>query len=665
MTKHKSLSERREEQEDRAIERPASPSLNTLWERRIARRGLLKGAAGFGLMAGAGIGLTGLAGCDKKPDAPDFTFNFPEIAHGVDTTHHVAADHNADVLIRWGDALKPGLPAFDPHTLDAQGQLGRFGYNNDYIGFVPLPYGSGASDHGLLCVNHEYTNDELMFPGLPAGDDNVAAALSEAQVKTCMAAHGNSIVEIQRDGKGNWSVVTGSPFNRRISTLETAIRFTGPAAGHPRLATSTDPEGRTVTGTVNNCAGGITPWGTYLTCEENINYYFGGEANSASEAENYQRMGIPAEHPYPWHRYVPRFDIGQEPNEPNRFGWVVEIDPLDPTQMPVKRTALGRFKHEGCENAPTNDGRLALYMGDDQRFEYAYKFVTRDKFDTKNREANRTLLDNGTLYVARFEEDGSGRWLALIHGQNGLDATNGFLSQADVLIEARRAADILGATPLDRTEDVQPNPLTKKVYFSLTNNSRRATANLNGPDPRPANIWGQIMELTPGLDDHGSDHFTWDLLVLCGNPKNPATGASWNKNITENGWFACPDNLAVDAKGRLWVATDQGDDWAGTTGTADGIWGLETQGEGRGTGHMLFRVPVGAEMCGPCFTPDGTTFFVAVQHPASDGTGEFKGFERKSTFEDPATRWPDFKPDMPPRPSVLAIRRKDGGAVGG
>ncbi len=665
MTKYKSLSERREEQEDNAIERPASPSLNTLWERRIARRSLLKGAAGLGLMAGAGTGLTGLAGCDQKPDAPNFTFNFPEIAHGVDTTHHVATDHSADVLIRWGDALKPGLPAFDPHALDAQSQLGRFGYNNDYIGFVPLPYGSGASNHGLLCVNHEYTNDELMFPGLPSGDDNVAAALSEAQVKTCMAAHGNSIVEVQRDGKGNWSVVTDSPFNRRISTLETPIRLSGPAAGHPRLATSADPEARTVTGTLNNCAGGITPWGTYLTCEENINYYFDGEANSASEAENYQRMGIPAEHPYPWHRYVPRFDIGQEPNEPNRFGWVVEIDPLDPAQMPVKRTALGRFKHEGCENTPTNDGRLALYMGDDQRFEYAYKFVTADKFDTKNREANRTLLDHGTLYVARFEEDGSGRWLPLIHGQNGLDATNGFLSQADVLIEARRASDILGATPLDRTEDVQPNPLTRKVYFSLTNNSRRTKANLNGPDPRPANIWGQIMELTPGLDDHGSDHFTWDLLVLCGNPKNPATGASWNKNITENGWFACPDNLAADAKGRLWVATDQGEDWARTTGTADGIWGLETQGPGRGTGHMLFRVPVGAEMCGPCFTPDGTTFFVAVQHPASDGTEEFSGFERKSTFEDPATRWPDFKPDMPPRPSVLAIRRKDGGAVGG
>lgn len=658
-----STGERMEEIEDRGIDRPTAPSLNSLWERRVARRGLLKGIAGLGALAGAGTMLTSLVACDSKKDAPDFTFNFPEISHGVDTTHHVAADHDADILIRWGDAITPGQPEFDPHSLTAETQLTRFGYNNDYIGFIPLPYGSGASNHGLLCVNHEYTSDELMYPGLPKG--KVHTVLTAEQVKTSMAAIGASIIEVKLDDGGKWQLVTDGNYNRRISTLATAMRLSGPAAEYPRLATSADPEAKTVIGTLNNCAGGVTPWGTYLTCEENINFYFGGTPAKPSEATNYKRMGIPAEESFHWEKFNPRFDVGLEPNEPNRFGWVVEIDPFMPDSMPVKRTALGRFKHEGCENIATQDGRLALYMGDDQKFEYAYKFVTQNRFDVKQREANRDILDHGTLYVARFEEDGSGRWLALVHGQNGLDASNGFMSQADVLIEARRAADILGATPLDRTEDVQPNALTGRVYFSLTNNTKRKAGQLNGPDPRADNGWGQILELTPHGNDHGSDSFTWTLLVLCGDPENPATGAKWNRNISENGWFSCPDNLAVDAKGRLWVATDQGGDWARTSGTADGIWGVETEGAGRGTGHMLFRVPVGAEMCGPCFTPDGTTFFVAVQHPAADGTEAFKGFERASTFEDPATRWPDFKPGMPPRPSIVVIRRKDGGAVGG
>lgn len=296
--------------------------------------------------------------------------------------------------------------------------------------------------------------------------------------------------------------------------------------------------------------------------------------------------------------------------------------------------------------------------------QYLYRFVSDNVISPDNREANFSLLDNGTLSVARFEEDGTGTWLPLVHGNGPLTAENGFESQADVLIETRRAADLLGATPLDRPEDVQPNLLADKVYVALTNNAKRTGDQTDAVNPRGPNFWGQIVELSPEAGNHAAAGFTWNMLVVCGDPDDPAVGAKWNEATSENGWFSCPDNLAVDPAGRLWAATDQGKYWAQTSGTADGIWALGTQGAQRGKGAMFFRVPVGAEMCGPRFSNDGETFFVAVQHPGADGTEDFAGFARKSTFADPATRWPDFKPGMPPRPSVVAISRKGGGRVG-
>ncbi len=651
MTQRKSFEMDIETADDIAIARATAPSLTELWSRRSVLKGL-----GIGFAAATSTSALALGGCDVFKKS---AFSFKEVARGVDETHHVAEGYDADILLRWGDPVLPGASAFDPLNQSATAQRTQFGYNNDYVGFIPLPHGSGASDRGLLCVNHEYTNAELMFPGLAH-----ASEASEEQVAIQMAAHGGSIVEIARGGDGKWKPVADSPYNRRLTMLDTVITFAGPAAGHARLSTGADPEGRHVVGTLNNCAGGITPWGTYLMAEENVNLYFAGSLEGHPEARNYARMGIPGDR-MGWARFHKRFDIGAEPNEANRFGWIVEVDPLDPSSTPVKRTALGRFKHEGCESALTGDGRLAVYMGDDQRFEYLYKFVSTAKVDTADRVANRTLLDEGTLYVARFEDDGTGKWLALSHGRNGLDETNGFASQADVVIEARRAADLLGATPLDRPEDVQPNPLTHKVYVALTNNAKRTAKDAHGANPRAENLWGQIVEIAPAGDDHGAEDFSWTLLVACGDPEKPETGASWSKTTTADGWFACPDNLAVDAAGRLWVATDQGDDWNTTSGAADGIFALETDGAGRGTARRFFRVPVGAEMCGPCFTPDSATLFVAVQHPAADGTEAFDGFNRASTFDDPATRWPDFEPGMPPRPSVVAITRRKGGPIGG
>jgi len=337
---------------------------------------------------------------------------------------------------------------------------------------------------------------------------------------------------------------------------------------------------------------------------------------------------------------------------------------MDPTSTPKKRTALGRFKHEGAESVIAPNGHVVVYMGDDQRFDYVYKFVGHGRFDPNDRAANMDLLDSGTLFVAKYDEGGTVSWMPLVFGTGGLTPENGFNSQADVLIDTRQAADILGATPMDRPEDVEANAVTNKVYVMLTNNSKRKADQVDFINQRESNIWGQIVEMTPPDGDHGALTYRWDILVQCGNPSVGEVGATFNPSTSENGWFSCPDNCAVDNAGNLWITTDQGGSWKKASGTADGVWAMETEGANRGTGKMFFRVPVGAEMCGPQFSPDNTSLFVAVQHPATDGAKHFPGFERNSTFEDPATRWPDFKDGMPPRPSVVAITKKDGGTIG-
>jgi secreted PhoX family phosphatase len=635
-----------------------APTLGDVINRRFSRRDILKGALGV-----AAVGALAPLPLSVKAATADRAgrFGFQEIAHGVDEMHHVAPGYSADVLMRWGDKVLPGAPAFDPMTHTAAAQLKQYGYNNDYVGFVPLPFGSNNSEHGLLCINHEYTDEELIFPGYGKHDEEFSKVTQEI-VDVEMACHGGSVIEIKKEG-GKWRVVDDSRYARRISALDTEMLLSGPAAGSDRLKTGEDPTGTRVVGTVNNCAGGITPWGTYLMAEENFHHYFMGDTSANPEKDSYARYGVPGNR-YAWGRFHKRFDLDREPNAANRYGWIVEVDPLDPSSIPVKRTALGRFKHEGAESIVNKDGRLVVYSGDDQRFEFLYKFVSADKVDVNNRAANRSLLDTGTLFVARCDADGGVEWLPLVHGKGPLTAENGFNSQADVVIDARRAGTLLGATPMDRPEDVDPNPVNGKVYVMLTNNSKREAEAVDAANPRARNIWGHIVEITPDDGDHAAVSARWDILVKAGSPSDPATASLWNPATSENGWFACPDNCSVDPQGRLWVTTDQGSNWKKCSGTADGVWALETEGPGRGTGRMFYRVPVGAEMCGPCFTPDGKTLFVAVQHPATDGTKAYPGFERSSTFEDPATRWPDFKPGMPPRPSLVAITKDDGGLIG-
>jgi secreted PhoX family phosphatase len=437
-----------------------NPTMGEVIATRFSRRNLLRGSLAAAAIS-ATLGKRALA-ADEQParTGPAPAFDFPEIEAGVDNTHHVAEGYDAQVLIRWGAPLFPDAPAFDPRAQTAAAQARQFGYNTDFLGYIPI---NGSSDHGLLVANHEYTNEELMFPGVGVQDakDVGFAKMTKDLVDIEMAAHGGSVLEIRRE-HGLWRVVQGSTYTRRI-TAETPMDITGPAAGHERMKTSYDPAGRRVHGMINNCAGGVTTWGTWLACEENFNGYFWGKLPDGHvEVANYKRYGLgtPA---YAWGQFHDRFDLAKEPNEANRFGWVVEIDPFNPTSVPKKRTALGRTKHEGAAGIVAQDGRYAIYLGDDERFDYVYKFVTKGKVDPQNRAANVDLLDEGTLYVAKYNPDGTGTWLPLVQGEGRLTDANGFKSQADVLIETRRAADLLGATKMDRPEDIEANPKTNPV----------------------------------------------------------------------------------------------------------------------------------------------------------------------------------------------------------
>lgn len=631
-----------------------NPTMGELISARFGRRDLLKGVLAVTAISTTVSPLAiAAAGRAEAQTATTPSFSFKEIAAGSDENHHIAEGYDADVLLRWGDPIFTDAPEFDPLAQSADKQKRQFGYNNDFVGFIPL---DATGDSGLLVVNHEYTNEELMFPGVGVQDTKDAnfAKMTKDLVDVEMAAHGGTVVEIKRVS-GKWQVVKASKYNRRI-TADTEMVVSGPAAGHDRMKTSTDPTGTRVLGMLNNCAGGVTPWGTWLTCEENFNGYFWGKiADNHPEARNLKRVGAPGNW-YAWGKYYDRFDVNKEPNEANRFGWVVEIDPRDPTFVPKKRTAMGRFKHEGAGNTINKDGRFVVYQGDDERFDYVYKFVTEAKVDTANPANNRDILDKGTLYVARYAADGSGEWLAMVQGQGPLTEANGFKSQADVLIETRRAADLLGATKMDRPEDIDVNAKTGKVYLMLTNNSRRKADQVDAANPRPENLFGHIVEMIPPDGDHAATAFKWEILVKCGDPSVAAVGATFSSATTKDGWFGMPDNCAVDNQGRLWIATDGNGPKA--TGRADGVWAMETEGAARGTSKHFFRVPAGAEMCGPYFTPDDSTLFLAVQHP-----GESDDDKKPATFEDPATRWPDFKAGIPPRPSLLAVTKRGGGKI--
>ena len=631
-----------------------------------ARRTLFK-VIGAATAASTTPGI--LAGCVGKRDDSDKALGFAEIPHGLDTRHHLPPGYGADILLRWGDPLFAGSAPFAPGKLTAAEQGKRFGYNNDFIAFMPLDTDAGPgegerhcksrnSNRGLLCVNHEYTQPHLMFSGY---NDEYSAVrgVSAEHVAVEQAACGHTVVEIVQTDSG-WQPVLNSPYNRRI-TLHTAMSIAGPAAGDRRLRTAADPDGRTVLGTVGNCAGGKTPWGTVLIAEEGFGGAFQGQPDKVAdpvEAANHRAFGIRPDNRN-WGDYDQRFDIGVEPNEPNRFGWMVEYDPYDPASQPRKLTGLGRFEHEGFTLVSKPGQPIVAYGGDDDENQFVYRYVSRQQYQPDNAAHNRDLLNDGTLYAGQFNDDGSGRWLPLMFGRGPLTAANGFRNQADVLIDARRAARLLGATPMDRPEDIETNPVNDCTYVMLTKNTGRNDT--NGANPRPRNPTGHVLEIVPpgrrGERDHAAETFAWNIFLLGGNPnaedpeERGAYGEQLPGSVSADGWFTCPDNVAFDPRGNMWIATDGCEKF----GFHNGLWAMATDGDQRAIPKHFFGCPAGAELCGPEFTPDGRTLFVSVQHPADRG---------HSTFDHPLHRWPDNNPALPPRPSVLAIYRRDGKIVG-
>jgi secreted PhoX family phosphatase len=570
----------------------------------------------------------------------------------------VPPGYSAQVLYAWGDPVSDG-PAFKrdaSHT--AAEQMLQAGMHHDALHFFPLPMASDNSTRGLLVLNHEYTDDGLLHVG--GMEPWTAEKVAKSQ-----AAHGVSIIEVAF-ADGQWKVVRPSTSARRI-TGRTPIRFSGPAASHALLRTAADSTGLTALGTLNNCAHGVTPWGTYLTCEENFNGYFvnqAGDVEGVSESDksrllkSQSRYGITKTgFGYRWHEHDERFDASRHPHEPHRFGWVVEIDPFDPQSQPVKHTALGRFKHEGAWVTLGPDQRVVVYMGDDERNEYIYKFVSEGVYAPENRTANMRLLERGTLYVAKFTSDGSGEWLALVHGQSGLDTAAGFPSQAEVVINARAAADVVGATKMDRPEWIAVHPTTREVYCTLTNNSTRGTEKgpaVDAANPRANNVYGHIIRWREQDGDPRARRFAWDVFVLCGDPSMPETAKQGN---IKGDVFGSPDGLWFDAQGLLWIQTDISTSVL-NTGDYANIGNNQMLAANVATKEVrrFLTGPNGCEVTGVMTTPDGRTMFVNMQHPG----------ETPRERSDPAnptaiSTWPD---GGRPRSATVVIRKNDGGVIG-
>jgi secreted PhoX family phosphatase len=625
----------------------------------ISRRTLLKAGAAAAVVLY--IGTQGSPAEAQRANAgPDGLTFEPVPPNNIDDVI-VPRNYRYEIVLRWGDPVLPGAPEFDFDNQSAEAQAQQFGYNNDYVAFFPLR--GRSSGRALLVVNHEYTNSELMFRDFdPTGTD--PEDLERIQIE--LMAHGMSVVELSRTPRRGYEVVRGSQWNRRI-TATTPMELTGPAAGHEWLKTSADAEGRFVLGCLNNCAGGHTPWGTYLSGEENFNQYF---VNAAAVADpdkraSYKRYGfgdtLPPFGYRGWERTEDRIDLAKEPNEGFRFGYVVELDPFDPDFMPRKRTALGRFKHEGAETTLSNNGRAVCYLGDDERFDYIYKFVSARRMargrGSRAREHNLTLLDDGSLYVARFDGDsppeeidgsgtlpsdgafdGVGEWIPLVTGDTShVDG----MSAADVVINTRVAADTVGATKMDRPEDIERNPVTGAVYAALTNNTNRGADGQPGPDeanPRSNNKHGHVIELVEERNDAAATRFRWSIFMLCGDPEDPSTYfAGFEKSQVSP--ITSPDNVMFDARGNLWIATDS----SRALEQNDGFFAVPVRGRRRGFLRQFLTVPFGGEACGPRITPDQQTLFCAVQHP-----GEIDG----ATPDNPASRWPDGDR---PRPAVVDV----------
>ena len=634
-----------ERQDEQNHPRTENPQFCQMVEQALSRRRFLGGAAA--VSAAAFFSVSPLARAIAAT-ANSSLLGFSAVPVSTADTFVVPSGYQAKRLISWGDAMfANGAEFSEDGSNSAAAQLRQFGDNNDGMSLFPVD-----DNTAILAVNNEYCNYELMFP-------HQGKQLSQEDVKRAQAAHGVAVITLKNTASG-WQFTKDGIYNRRIHA-NTPMAMSGPAKGHPLLQTSADPKGEHILGTFNNCANGMTPWGTYLTCEENFNGYFGSTAEVAITPAQ-ARYGIGAEDAgWQWHKFDERFDLAKHPNECHRFGWVVEIDPSDPDSTPIKRSALGRFKHENAELVIADNGQVVVYLGDDERGEHIYRFVSRDKYNPKDPAANRHLLDDGILYVARFnsaesgvekgEISGSGEWLPLLFGENGLTPENGFNSQAEVLIYARLAATQVGATTMDRPEWVAVHPTEPLVFCTLTNNKNRGVNEnqpLNGPNSRAENHYGQIVRWQPTSGQHTDATFNWDLFLLAGNPTvHPDTPYAGSANINADNMFNSPDGIGFDKAGRLWIQTD-------------GNYSNQGDFAGQGNNQMLcadpatgevkrfLTGPIACEITGLAFTPDQKTLFVGVQHPGEELTGSHFPLGGNHT----------------PRSSVMVITRTDGGIIG-
>lgn len=612
--------------------RPEDSEFSGLAEKAMSRRGFLGTAASFGAAAFV-LGTGALTPTATKANGAWLSFE-PVTANGLDTVT-LPKGFSWHTVAVWGDPLWTTGAEFDHQTrgTGASQEL-AFGGNND--GMAVFTTGSRS----ILAVNNEYVDLGIIYANRASKKPETAD-----DVRKGKAGHGVSVIEIARSGK-NWSIVKDSPFNHRI-TADTPMDITGPARGHALLRTAADDTGTTALGTWNNCGNGRTPWDTYLTCEENFNGYFSSSDPDYNPSSNLKRYGVGLkDRGYGWATADERFDISKHPNEPNRFGYVVEIDPMDPTSTPKKRTALGRFKHENAELVVASDGSVVVYLGDDERGEFLYRFISDSKYSASGN--NRDLLEAGRLYVAKFADSGRGEWIELT------PQSTGFASQAEISIHTRQAASAVGATTMDRPEWVAANPTKAEIYCALTNNKNRGkkpnaggdATPVGGPNPRAANVYGQILRWAPDDQDHTASGFTWDLFVTAGNPIAHSDAYGGSKNLTADNMFNSPDGIAFDSRGGLWIQTDgnytNADDFAGH-GNNQMLLGDSASGE-------IKRFLVGPKQCevtGITWSGDRQTMFVGIQHPGEKGDSNFPG-----------------GPGTAPRSAVIAITRDDGGAMG-
>lgn len=637
-------------------------SFDDILAARMTRRDVLKGSLGL-------AAATFLGGCESLREAfgDGPLIGFTPVPVSRADTVIVPPEYTWHVVNAWGDPIMPGAPDFKPDASQtAAEQAMQSGMFHDGMHFFPLPRGSNSSTHGLVAINYEYTDDNLL------STDGMATWTAE-KVQKSKNAHGLGVFEIQWDG-ARWRTIRDSKYGRRI-TADTPFRIKGPAAGHAWMRTAQDPSGTMVRGTFQNCANGHTPWGTYLSCEENFTAYFVNDSGNIPRLQD--RYGIPttkASWGFRWHEFDERFDAVKHPNEANRFGWVVEFDPFDPKSEPVKHTAMGRIAHEGAALSIPPDGRVVYYMGDDDyrsRFEHIYKFVSAKPWvKDGGYAANQHILDEGTLYAAKFKADGSGEWIELTHGKNGLTADRGFPSQAEVVIDARTAGDVAGATYMDRPEWIAVHPRTKEVYVTLSNNTSRGKGRplhqkdplgADAANPRAPNLMGHIVRWREANADPTSLRFQWDVFLQAGDPShaNPVNRGDVKGRVA----FAQPDGCYVDQRGVVWIQTDSSAqnmasaDWA-NIGNNQMVAADPSTREVR----RFLTGPIGCEITAVQFTPDMRTMFVNIQHP---GEAPLPHPGRNDPKKPKAiSSWPDGDKGGRPRSATIAIQRRDGGIVG-